>query len=222
MKIKSIVASIVLTFGAITSVSAPAYAGECSAEDPCQTYAVVDDLGRVTNAIVCQPSVCGSGRFAGMKVVPQVAADPVTHQNQGGHLSNPGSTPIVEVDGRFIVTNDSPVVSQAVVKEESINTVLESTIGAGTQESFTFNDTVGKPNGTPTMTKEPIKDSTSATLAATEFSDPNLLTVIAKETITFETRQTEETVQLTIQNKGLSRIFSNWRWFKYSLMNWFA
>jgi hypothetical protein len=222
MKVRSIISSVILLAASAMLISvSPAQAGECSAEDPCHTYAMVNDDGVVLNIIVCQPSVCGSGRFAGMKVVPQVAADPVTHQNQGGHLSNPGSTPIVEVDGRFIVTNDSPVVSQNVVKEGSENIVLESTLGAGTQESFTFNDTVGKPNGTPTMKQEPIKNSISATLDATEFADPSLTTLISKETITFEQRQTEEVAKLTVQSKGLNRIFSNWRWFKYSLMNWF-
>lgn len=69
--------------------STPAQAGDCSAEDPCQTWAVVDGTGLVTNIIVCQPSVCGSGEFAGSKVVLQVPADSVTHQSQGGYWGGP-------------------------------------------------------------------------------------------------------------------------------------
>lgn len=221
MKIKSIVGSVALIVGALTFVSAPAHAGECSAEDPCHTYAVVDNAGAVINIIVCQPSVCGSGMFGGMKVVPQVAANPVTHQNQGGYLSNPGSTPVTESGGRFTVTNDFPVVSQHVVKEESVNIVLESEIGLGTQQSFIFEDTVGQNNGVPKMRQEPMETSTSATLTSTEFSDPSLVTAIAKETITFQQRQTEEVVQSTVQSRGLNRIFSNWLWFRNSLTHWF-
>lgn len=221
MKIKSIVGSIAIILGALTFVSAPAHAGDCSAEDPCHTYAVVDNAGAVINIIVCQPSVCGSGMFGGMKVVPQVAANPVTHQNQGGYLSNPGSAPVMESNGRFTVTNDSPVVSQNVVKEESKTVVVESIIGAGTQKSFTFDDTVAKPNGVPEMTQEPIKNSTSATLSATEFSDSTLTTVIDQETITFQERQTEQFVQSTVKSRGLNRIFSNWLWFRNSLSYWF-
>lgn len=221
MKMKSIAGSIAIILGALTFASAPAYAGECSAEDPCHTYAVVDNFGAVINIIVCQPSVCGSGMFGGLRVVPQVAANPITHQSQGGYLSNPGSTPVVESNGRFIVTNDSPVVSQNVVKEETEIIVLESVIGPGTQKSFTFDDTVGKPNGVPEMTQEPIKHSTSATLSATEFSDTSLVTPVAQETITFQERQTEQVVQSTVQSRGLNRIFSNWLWFRNSLTHWF-
>ncbi len=46
---------------------ASAVPGECSAEDPCGTWAVVDKTGSVTNVIVCQASVCGSsGQLGGV------------------------------------------------------------------------------------------------------------------------------------------------------------
>jgi hypothetical protein len=222
MKFKSIISSVVLVAASVLFISvAPAQAGECSAEDPCHTYAMVNDAGVVTNIIVCQPSVCGSGTFAGSRVVPQVAANPETHQNQGGYLANPGSTPVTESNGRFTITNDQPIVSQTVVKEEVSNTVLQSEIGSGTQKSFTFNDTVGKPNGTPTMTNEVIKSSTSATLSATELTKFDTPTVVAKETITFNKRETEEFVQLQLQVDSLQRILRNWTYFKLSLIGWF-
>ena len=222
MKFKSIISSAILVVASVLFISvAPAQAGECSAEDPCHTYAMVNDAGVVTNIIVCQPSVCGSGTFAGSRVVPQVAANPETHQNQGGYLSNPGSTPVTESNGRFTLTNDSPVVSQNIVREETSNTVVQSEIGAGTQKSFTFNDTVGKPNGTPTMTNEAMKSSTSATLSATELTKSDTPTVIATETITFNKRETEEFVQLQIEMQSLQRILRSWSWFKTSLRGWF-
>jgi hypothetical protein len=222
MKFKSIIGSVLLVAASVLFISvAPAQAGECSAEDPCHTYAMVDGSGVVTNIIVCQPSVCGSGTFAGSRVVPQVAANPETHQNQGGYLSNPGSTPVVESNGRFTITNDQPIVSQTVVQEVAVNTVLQSTIGAGTQQSFTFNDTVNKPNGTPTMTNEVMKNSTSATLSATELSKSETPTVISEESITFDERQTEEYVELMLMLEELNKIFANWAWFKTSLFGWF-
>ena len=221
MKIKSIIGSILLTVGALTFVSAPAYAGECSAEDPCHTYAMVDGNGTVTNIIVCQPSVCGSGTFAGSRVVPQVAANPVTHQNQGGYLSNPDSTPVKESNGRFTVTNDSPVVSNTVIQEETKNVVLTSSIEKGTQTSFTFNDTVGASDGRPTFRSEPMDKTIGATLSVTELSKSETPTVIAEEVAVFEERQTEQFVELTIQLNNLQKIMRNWNWFKMSLVGWF-
>jgi hypothetical protein len=221
MKIKSIIGSILLTVGALAFVSAPANAGECSAEDPCHTYAMVDGNGTVTNIIVCQPSVCGSGTFAGSRVVPQVAANPVTHQNQGGYLSNPDSTPVKESNGRFTVTNDSPVVSNTVIQEETKNVVLTSSIEKGTQTSFTFNDTVGASDGRPTFRSEPMDKTIGATLSVTELSKSETPTVIAEEVAVFEERQTEQFVELTIQLNNLQKIMRNWNWFKMSLVGWF-
>jgi hypothetical protein len=221
MKIKSIIGSILLTVGALAFVSAPAYAGECSAEDPCHTYAMVDGNGTVTNIIVCQPSVCGSGTFAGSRVVPQVAANPVTHQNQGGYLSNPDSTPVKESNGRFTVTNDSPVVSNTVIQEETKNVVLTSSIEKGTQTSFTFNDTVGTSDGRPTFRSEPINKAVGATLSVTELSKSETPTVLSEELAVFEERETEQFVELTIQLNNLQKIMRNWNWFKMSLVGWF-
>jgi hypothetical protein len=221
MKIKSIIGSILLTVGALAFVSAPAYAGECSAEDPCHTYAMVDGNGTVTNIIVCQPSVCGSGTFAGSRVVPQVAANPVTHQNQGGYLSNPDSTPVKESNGRFTVTNDSPVVSNTVIQEETKNVVLTSSIEKGTQTSFTFNDTVGASDGRPTFRSEPMDKTIGATLSVTELSKSETPTVLSEELAVFEERETEQFVELTIQLNNLQKIMLNWNWFKMSLIGWF-
>jgi hypothetical protein len=221
MKIKSVIGSILLTVGALAFVSAPANAGECSAEDPCHTYAMVDGNGTVTNIIVCQPSVCGSGTFAGSRVVPQVAANPVTHQNQGGYLSNPDSTPVKESNGRFTVTNDSPVVSNTVIQEETKNVVLTSSIEKGTQTSFTFNDTVGASDGRPTFRSEPMDKTIGATLSVTELSKSETPTVLSEEVAVFEERETEQFVELTLQLNNLQKIMLNWNWFKMSLIGWF-
>ena len=228
MKIKSMIVSILLTVGALVFVSAPSYAGECSAEDPCQTYAMVNDAGAVTNIIVCQPSVCGSGTFAGSRVVPQVAADPVTHKSQSGYLAGPNETPITESNGRFTITNDSPIVYRDVIKEETTKTVFKATVGPGTQKSFTFEDTVGVPNGSPTMRDEPMKTTTKAKLSATDMINDSVVrdesdtsTVLSEESLLFEERKTEEFVKQQLQIQSLQKILRNWMWFKTSLMWWF-
>lgn len=91
----ALISAFLLPINSATADSAP-----CTAEDPCQTWAVVNESGLVTNIIVCQPSVCGSGEFAGSKVVLQVPADPVTHQSQGGYYggSDPQSPQAVHYD----------------------------------------------------------------------------------------------------------------------------
>ena len=222
MKFKSIISSVILVAASVLFISvAPAQAGECSAEDPCHTYAMVNDAGVVTNIIVCQPSVCGGGTFAGSRVVPQVAANPETHQNQGGYLSNPGSTPVKESNGRFTMTNDGPTISSSVVSETTQNTVLSTTLEPGVQQSFTFEDTVNVVDGRPTFRSEPMDGSIGATLSVTELTKSDTPTVIAKEVLVFSQRETEQLVELTIQMNNLEKILRNWSWFKTSLRNWF-
>lgn len=228
MKLKSILGSILLTVGALTFVSAPAYAGECSAEDPCQTYAMVDGSGTVTNIIVCQPSVCGSGMFAGSRVVPQVAANPITHQNQGGYLNVSGS-PVTESNGVFTITNAGPTTEFVTIAEETKTTIISTTFEPGIQKSFTFEDTFESATGIPTFTNKPIDNSIGATLSVKELSNVETATVVsmetatvmAMETVIFEKRETEKFVELTLQINNLQRILRNWTYFKTSLANWF-
>lgn len=221
MKLKSTLTSVALIVGAVFFVTpAPAIAGECSAADPCQTYAMVDGSGNVTNIIVCQPSVCGSGTFAGSRVVPQVAAN-AQGQNQGGYLSNPGTTPVKESNGVFTITNDGPTVQANVVKNENTTTVTSTSLEPGVKTSFTFNDTVGAPGGRPTMTVVPMDESIGATLSVVEVTNSETPTVVSEEKAVFEKRETEQFVELTLQVNKLNKLLSNWRWFKQSLMAWF-
>jgi hypothetical protein len=222
MKFKSIISSVILVAASVLFISvAPAQAGECSAEDPCHTYAMVSDAGVVTNIIVCQPSVCGSGTFAGSRVVPQVAANAETHQNQGGYLANPGSTPVVESNGRFTLTNDNPTVTASVTQNETSRTVLSTSLEPGVQNSFTFNDTVGQTDGRPVMRTETMDNSIGATLSYSKTRNSESATVTSEESITFDERQTEEYVELMLMLEELTKLFANWAWFKTSLFGWF-
>jgi hypothetical protein len=84
MKIKSLLTASALIAASLAIVApAPASASECSAADPCGVWSMLDANGTITNNIVCQPSVCGGGEWAGQRVVPQAAPNPVTHDTTG-------------------------------------------------------------------------------------------------------------------------------------------
>jgi hypothetical protein len=83
MKNKITLPLILAIVSAVVTSSPQAIANQCSPSDPCGTWAMLDSQGTVTNIIVCQASVCGSGTWAGQTVVPQVAPNPVTHDTTG-------------------------------------------------------------------------------------------------------------------------------------------
>ena len=222
MKFKAIISSTILIAGSAMLISvAPAQAGECSAEDPCHTYAMVDDAGTVTNIIVCQPSVCGKGTFAGSRVVPQVAANPVTNQSQGGYMNNEDGSPVKESGGRFTVVTDAPVAVQKTIESETSTIVLGTSFGSTGKNSFSFEDTVGFDNGTPTFTAEATDINVSATLSFKEVDKTETKVVVGTETISFGERKTEQFVENSVQNNNLTKIMSRWIWYKLSLRGWF-
>ena len=78
----AIALNLVILSAVITSAP-QAIASQCSSADPCGTWAMLDPQGVITNVIVCQASVCGGGIWDGQTVVPQLAANPVTHDTTG-------------------------------------------------------------------------------------------------------------------------------------------
>ena len=82
MKRQLTISMIIALVTAVFTASPQAIA-QCTASDPCGTWAMLDSQGTVTNIIVCQASVCGGGTWAGQTVVPQVAPNPVTHDTTG-------------------------------------------------------------------------------------------------------------------------------------------
>jgi len=239
MKIKSVLGAIALVATSMFVSVTPVQAGECSAADPCHTYAMVNDAGVVTNIIVCQPSVCGSGVWAGSRVVLQVVANPETHKNQGGvfgGVDNKDKT-VTESNGTFTITNNNPVVKKEVVKETPSSGVqLEASIGAGTQQSFTVADTSHTP-GVITFKDEPIKQNISATLTASEVNiETSTVTVnnsniqetvvienvvpIVTESITFTERKTELQMMEAFDDSDFRILKRNIGWFKSRLAGW--
>jgi hypothetical protein len=167
----------------------PVQAAPCSAEDPCGTWAVVSN-GVVTNIIVCQPSVCGSGTFAGMKVVLQVPANPTTHTSQGGYY-NPEPEKAVkynEETNKFSVGSSS--VPAPVTKTEVVDSVtLSATINSTTSTFSPENAVDGKVQFIPV-----VDTSTSATISATKVTP----TSTVKESVSFSTPQTVEQIRASL------------------------
>lgn len=174
MKAKSVTAGFILILGAMLFASPQAAnADGCSAEDPCQTYAVVDSSGLVINTIVCQPSVCGSGTLGGQKVVAQVAANSVTHTTEGtsGFNSRPeNGTTTYESNGTFFVQNNSAKVQTEVIYNQQDNSVTTATVTLSNApvQTFTYADTVGKLHGEIPMQSIPLPLDTSAGIKVEE------------------------------------------------------
>ena len=217
MKLKNKVIGTIL--GVISSsfvfISVPeiANAGECSAADPCLTYAMLDSAGTVINIIVCQPSVCGSGIWDGRKVVPQVAATP-EGQNQGGYYNPAGSgREVVHSNGTFTMNNNLPTTNVDVVTNTNnteTSTVVVS-VSAGNKTTFSYEDTVGKSTSEISFNTLPLSNSTSATVSATDVSSNSTTT----ESTTFEERKTAEEVSsifiqrnLTLLQSKISRLLA--------------
>ena len=197
MKIKAVFGGVLLVLFSMFFVS-NASAGECSVEDPCQTYAVMSG-NSVVNIIVCQPSVCGSGIFNNQRVVPQVAADS-TGQNRGGYWGS-------ESNGVF-TTQNGPSINT--VTETINNTKVEVVMEGAIKNTSTFNDTVDKPVS-EWFTPVPLPDNTKVTISADD------------ETLEFNERISQEEFdwdvwisefQLLFLNLSLfDMILSSWGWF---------
>jgi hypothetical protein len=184
-----------------------ASAGECSVEDPCHTYAVLDSAGTVTNIIVCQPSFCGSGKLPdGTVVVPQVAADS-NGENKGGIFNPIGSgKEVVHSNGTFTINNEV-VVNKVDVVANTTNTetsTVSVSISEGNQTTFSYDDTIGKTVGEIEFTTLPLKDSVSATVSASEVTATYTKTELTK----FEERKTAQEVSSILAQRNLTLLQS--------------
>jgi hypothetical protein len=204
MKIKSIVSSIVLVVTSVLFISVvPAQAGNCSTEDPCQTYAMIDDAGVVTNIIVCQPSVCGSGTWAGQKVVPQVAAD-ADGKNRGGFYNNPESGRQVTVqDNVFTIHETNPVVQKSTEIIEDVVTTITATTSNGASSSFTFNNTINAENLALVPSENQFNQNTSASVKVEQVTQSSETTTVGAE---FQERTTLQAVEETLKAAAESQV----------------
>jgi hypothetical protein len=196
MKTKSIISLAVLVVTSAFFISVPpTYAGDCSAEDPCGTWAVLDSSGTVVNVIVCQPSVCGQGDLGGQRVVQQQAANPVTHDNYGvhGYRSDENQT-VTESSGVFTIENN--------------------VTGSKTSFQTTFNQSQTLPETFTSVSVDFNGDSaninaTETTIVSTKSESLELLSKISKAE--FEAIvNTSEFVILQNKINMLTKLMENW------------
>jgi tetrahydromethanopterin S-methyltransferase subunit H len=163
------------------------------------TYAVLDSNGNVTNIIVCG-SACASGEFGGQRVVPQVAPNPVTNENRGGFWYGPGTTTYDSNTGVFTAV-DSTVVTNSFTEEEDGTIVTSSaTIYGGATTQFKYSDTIGDNLFTRNGFSYGYLDNTAATISVNKNNNT--------ESIDFNSRQTVNEIQESVQNSGLALLNS--------------
>ena len=127
MKKSLLVFTILISMFSVVNVSQAN--ANCTAENPCGVWAMLDNAGTVTNVIVCQPSVCGGGTFAGQTVVPQLPANPVTHDPTGvGSFMGTPEKPITYTNNRFNVDIETIIVKTDVEVTTTGETVSTVTI----------------------------------------------------------------------------------------------
>jgi hypothetical protein len=142
MKKSLLVFAILISMLSVVNVSQVNANTNCTAENPCGTWAMLDNAGTVTNVIVCQPSVCGGGTFAGQTVVPQLPANPVTHDTQGvGSFLGTPEKPVTYTNGRFNVDVEGFVAKENI--ETSLDNETISTVVIPVKlESFSYEEIV--------------------------------------------------------------------------------
>jgi hypothetical protein len=212
-KVKNIFMGILLVAGIVTGFSAsPANADPCSASDPCMTFAEVDSSNVVVNIIVCQPSVCGaSGSWAGVhpgngnRLVPQVAANPVTHENMGGYLNGPGNSQVTESNGTFTLNGDAgPIVRTKVIETNEETTIVNTVVNSTGPKGFSYEDTVSDPSSINMRPVNELPNNTGAQVNITNINKEDNSQISINES--FEERVSESNFENTINYKYSSDI----------------
>ena len=212
MKKSLLVFTILISMFSVINVSQAN--ANCTAENPCGTWAMLDSQGVVTNVIVCQASVCGGGTWAGQTVVPQVAPNPVTNQSQGGYWGTYDSS-----TKEFTVDRSGPNQTPAQTQTNTETRVETNTDGAVTSttsieattpfvaKTFKYDDTIknsseydekGQPiNGWDQryLKDKELPDNSPATIKVTKVYVENELEQLKSESMNLAQRMTE--VELT-------------------------
>jgi hypothetical protein len=190
------------------AVPVSASAGECSAADPCMTYAMVDGSGNVTNVIVCQPSVCGpggqlGGTIDGNRLVPQVAANPQTHDTTGttGHMTSSEQNQVVTLsnDNVFTVKKDEVVVEKIAVPETEpiVGGTITTSMEYKSETMTVFVQDGLNPDGTEKFIGTDVQiDTFKATQTTTQYNNSSTL----NEELKVDATKTKEEVISFVQN----------------------
>ncbi len=171
----------------------------CTAENPCGTWAVLDNQGVVTNVIVCQTSVCGSGSFGGQTVVPQVAPNPVTNDTYGtgSYIGNAEQgTEVRYSAGEFTIVENTVIINTSTEVNLETTTTSEVNIPVSSR-SFTYEDTIGKMWGEVEMQPVQFNENLPTILTVVE---TNLINTIQESTNIYERKTSEEIEQIFVNN----------------------
>jgi hypothetical protein len=216
MKKNLLVFTILISMFSVINVSQAN--ANCTAGDPCGTWAMLDSQGVVTNVIVCQSSVCGGGTWAGQTVVPQVAPNPVTHDTygQGGYMGNPEQgTQVKYSEGVFTIFENKTIVNSSTDVNGDTTTISEVEIPVSAR-SFRYEDTIGKKYGEVTMNNLDYNESSSTSL---NVKQTNLINTL-QESISFDERKTSEEIQQNFANNNLNLLLTKIQTFISLLGTW--
>lgn len=179
-------------------------AGQCNQSNPCGTWAVLDNNNKVTNVIVCQPSVCNSGTFNNNKVVLQVPADSSGKPQGSVFTNNPTPDQVVtyDPDKNMFTQGSANFPAPNTTRTETIDTTTLTVSISSNVRTFSSNSLV---NGVMQFTPV-VSSTTGAQLFASDGS--------TDETTTFDSPQTRYQIQASVENKlrliqrYLSRFYS--------------
>ena len=228
---KSLAIALSLAILSAVITSAPqAIASECSAGDPCGTWAMLDSQGVITNVIVCQASVCGGGTWDGQRVVPQLAPNPVTHDTTGigSHWGTYDSN-----TREFTVDRNGPNQTPASTQTNSetrveinsegevVSTTKIETLTPAVTKTFKYEDTIKNPNdfdksGQPIngwvqsyLKDKELPNNSPATIKVVKEFVEDEITRIKSENLTLMSRMTETEITEVARAENAMLIIDN-------------
>ena len=204
MKKNLLVFTILISMLSVVNVSQAN--ANCTAENPCGTWAMLDSQGVVTNVIVCQASVCGGGEWAGQRVVPQVAPNPVTHDTtgQGSYIGNKETgTTVTYSDNRFNIVENSTITREQTDVDNNSTSVSRVEIPVASR-SFSYEDTVNRSYGNVPMSVGIVDESKDTKISVLKNSDEGA----EYESTSFSERKTTEQLRSEVASRNLSLLLS--------------
>ena len=226
MKKNLLVFTILISMFSVINVSQAN--ANCTAGDPCGTWAMLDSQGVVTNVIVCQASVCGGGTWAGQTVVPQVAPNPVTNTTHetGSYIGNSQDNSEVRYsDGTFTISENINISKSVTETDNNTTTISKVEIPVSTR-SFTYEDTINKKYGEVEMNVVNFNENLPTTLKIIEISptgvneENNILYNTIQESTVFNERKNLSEITQDLSNNNLNLLLSKIQTLVFLLGSW--
>lgn len=203
MKNKTLILVSILLGTSMSFISSSqANAGECNANDPCGVWAMLDSQGVVTNTIVCQASVCGSGTWAGQTVIPQVAPNPETHDTTGrGGMMDSGNKELYYEDNTFKLSKE---ISKTELFKEDEKEISITTNISQYSLGFTYEETKTSNGGIFELKEIEPKNNTKVSV----FAETKNNELIEKEEVFFSERKTQQEISQEFNIKNVRTLIA--------------